>query len=306
MREHVTEEEAAAFAWALLDAGARMDVRDDILKSTPLGWACRWGRAGVARVMLEAGRGSGRSRCRAMGAATGVGGKAGLRGNHRAPAKGPRLIWCAGIGGTEDPVSSPSVGCAVEAEWRRAFAGKLSAAPADRGIDSRPAGPDTPKKYGPVLSSSGLRYGRPGTTPETLAALRRLCAKKALLEGRNLPLLLKSPPEDSGAIGLLAAAWPGARFVVIQRHPLPTLESQVRAWRQLLVSENAYLALLDRGYRGLFADAGARIRYGCFCTLRRASAGWLIASAGAPGISVDLPDQAALSMSLPMPPSRHD
>jgi ankyrin repeat protein len=55
MGEHVTEEEAAAFAWALLDAGARMDVCDDILKSTPLGWACRWGRAGVAKAMLERG-----------------------------------------------------------------------------------------------------------------------------------------------------------------------------------------------------------------------------------------------------------
>jgi len=55
MREHVTEEEAAAFAWALLDAGARMDVRDDILQSTPLGWACRWGRAGVAKALLERG-----------------------------------------------------------------------------------------------------------------------------------------------------------------------------------------------------------------------------------------------------------
>jgi hypothetical protein len=32
-----------------------MDVRDDILKSTPLGWACRWGRAGVAKVLLDAG-----------------------------------------------------------------------------------------------------------------------------------------------------------------------------------------------------------------------------------------------------------
>lgn len=55
MGEHVREEEAEAFARALLDAGARMDVRDDILKSTPLGWACRWGRAGVARAMLERG-----------------------------------------------------------------------------------------------------------------------------------------------------------------------------------------------------------------------------------------------------------
>ena len=55
MREHITEEEAVPFAKALLDAGARTDIRDDILKSTPLGWACRWGRAGVAQVLLERG-----------------------------------------------------------------------------------------------------------------------------------------------------------------------------------------------------------------------------------------------------------
>jgi ankyrin repeat protein len=55
MGEHITEEEAAAFASAILDAGARVDVRDDILQSTPLGWACRWGRASVAKAMLERG-----------------------------------------------------------------------------------------------------------------------------------------------------------------------------------------------------------------------------------------------------------
>jgi ankyrin repeat protein len=55
MGDHVTEEEAAAFAAALLDAGTAMNVRDDLLKSTPLGWACRWGRAEVARVLLERG-----------------------------------------------------------------------------------------------------------------------------------------------------------------------------------------------------------------------------------------------------------
>jgi ankyrin repeat protein len=55
MGEHVTEEEAVAFARTLLDAGARMDLRDVILKSTPLGWACRWGRAEVAKAMLERG-----------------------------------------------------------------------------------------------------------------------------------------------------------------------------------------------------------------------------------------------------------
>jgi ankyrin repeat protein len=55
MGGHVTEEEAAAFAAALLDAGARTTVRDDLLKSTPLGWACRWGRSAVAKILLERG-----------------------------------------------------------------------------------------------------------------------------------------------------------------------------------------------------------------------------------------------------------
>lgn len=55
MGDWVTDEEAAAFAGVLLDAGARTDVRDDLLKSTPLGWACRWGRIGVARALLARG-----------------------------------------------------------------------------------------------------------------------------------------------------------------------------------------------------------------------------------------------------------
>ena len=53
--DHVSEEEAAPFAIALLDAGARTNVRDEILKSTPLGWACRWGRVSVAKALLEHG-----------------------------------------------------------------------------------------------------------------------------------------------------------------------------------------------------------------------------------------------------------
>jgi ankyrin repeat protein len=55
MREHVTSEEVMEFATALLDAGARLDIRDDLLKSTPLGWACRWGGAELVRLVLEHG-----------------------------------------------------------------------------------------------------------------------------------------------------------------------------------------------------------------------------------------------------------
>lgn len=55
MGDHVTPEERLAFARAALDAGARMDLRDELLQSTPLGWACRWGREELVRLFLERG-----------------------------------------------------------------------------------------------------------------------------------------------------------------------------------------------------------------------------------------------------------
>lgn len=42
-------------ATILLDAGARLDVRDTLLKSTPLGWACRWGRIEMVKLFLARG-----------------------------------------------------------------------------------------------------------------------------------------------------------------------------------------------------------------------------------------------------------
>src|SRR5262249_42551941 len=47
--------ERVAFVTMLLDHGARLDVRDHLFKSTPLGWACRWGRTEVAKLLLERG-----------------------------------------------------------------------------------------------------------------------------------------------------------------------------------------------------------------------------------------------------------
>lgn len=49
------DEDRARFAAMLLDAGARLDLRDDLLKSTPLGWACRWGRFEMVKLFLDRG-----------------------------------------------------------------------------------------------------------------------------------------------------------------------------------------------------------------------------------------------------------
>jgi ankyrin repeat protein len=45
----------ARFASLLLDHGARLDLRDDLLKSTPLGWACRWGRKKLVETLISRG-----------------------------------------------------------------------------------------------------------------------------------------------------------------------------------------------------------------------------------------------------------
>jgi ankyrin repeat protein len=42
-------------ATLLLDAGTRLDVRHTLLRSTPLGWACRWGRTEIVRLLLARG-----------------------------------------------------------------------------------------------------------------------------------------------------------------------------------------------------------------------------------------------------------
>jgi ankyrin repeat protein len=51
-RDHGVGVQLAAI---LLDAGARYDIRDELLKSTPLGWACRWGRTEMVKLFLARG-----------------------------------------------------------------------------------------------------------------------------------------------------------------------------------------------------------------------------------------------------------
>jgi ankyrin repeat protein len=49
------EKKHLPFAEMLLDRGARMDIRDELLGSTALGWACRWGRVHFVKLLLKRG-----------------------------------------------------------------------------------------------------------------------------------------------------------------------------------------------------------------------------------------------------------
>ena len=52
---YIEDDQVIVFADAALAAGAPLDVRDDLLESTPLGWACRWGRLKLVRLLLAHG-----------------------------------------------------------------------------------------------------------------------------------------------------------------------------------------------------------------------------------------------------------
>ncbi len=54
-RNGPTEAERARFVSMLLDHRARLDLRDDLLHSTPLGWACRWGRKEMVELLIARG-----------------------------------------------------------------------------------------------------------------------------------------------------------------------------------------------------------------------------------------------------------
>lgn len=54
-RGDMPPEERVRFASAVLDRGARLDIRDHLLRSTPLGWACRWGQLPLVKLFLDHG-----------------------------------------------------------------------------------------------------------------------------------------------------------------------------------------------------------------------------------------------------------
>jgi ankyrin repeat protein len=55
LASHYNAENCLIRATMLLDAGASLTIRDSLLQSTPLGWACRWGRIELVRLYLERG-----------------------------------------------------------------------------------------------------------------------------------------------------------------------------------------------------------------------------------------------------------
>jgi hypothetical protein len=129
---------------------------------------------------------------------------------------------------------------------------ELRAGQSNRGLDECPAGADVPEEYGYILPKQGpFSLFSPSVTPATRGRFELLCRKKLRLDPARRPLLLKNPDDFYANIPALHAAYPKARMVFIHRHPLAVLNSQLKAWTDLLKNDNAYIARLHPFYRQL-------------------------------------------------------
>lgn len=116
-------------------------------------------------------------------------------------------------------------------------------------IDETPAVPEAPIEYGFLIMRQ--TNARPRITEKTLDVFRQMARKLQLVGGVKKPLLLKNPWDEIYFLDI--KRWfPDARFVFIHRHPVATLNSQMRAMRSLFAAKNEFSSLITPWYRDMW------------------------------------------------------
>ncbi len=129
-----------------------------------------------------------------------------------------------------------------------------------RAIDAIKVAPTLPEEYGFVLKRhKGLLY-RPYLRRSNKTQFDELCQKIQATSVRQLPVLLKNP-WDYANLPFLQRTFPNAKFIVIHRDPVVTLNSKLKAVRRTMGALNPYSALLDRSYVRMFSTP-LRMRLG--------------------------------------------
>lgn len=120
----------------------------------------------------------------------------------------------------------------------------------DRSFDSIRVHPDLPEEYSFILKRGYSVLYLPSTDDDNRHRLVELCRKVQLEAGEKRPLLLKNP-WDSANFLYLRDNFPDAQFIFIHRHPLPCVNSRLKAMRGILEDRVDYSALLDPAYARL-------------------------------------------------------
>lgn len=145
----------------------------------------------------------------------------------------------------------------LENDARQFLEEKLNQLGETRQLDSIPIGPDEPEEFGFILPEQHFLH--PRLVPDSQPHFEELCRKMRWLDPKPT-LILKNPNEFYGNLLAVAGMYPEARFVVVHRHPLMILHSQVRAWRQMVDDCNPYFAIMDPVFSKLIGDPQRRIK----------------------------------------------
>lgn len=119
----------------------------------------------------------------------------------------------------------------------------------DRIVDGIAVNPDTPEEYGFIFHDAGYR---PRLRPGNLHDLATLCKKVQLTSDPARPILLKNPWDYFLNFLYVKQAFPHSMFIFIHRHPLATINSQIKILRSLLSARNEYVALYAKWYAAIF------------------------------------------------------
>lgn len=138
-----------------------------------------------------------------------------------------------------------------ETAARAALQERLAAMGDNRGIDNIGVQIDAAEEYGFILPKNPARFMFvPQLVPAAFDLFSELCRKKQFLDER--PLLLKNPDDFYADYGLIHDRFPASKFLLVHRHPLMVLSSQIAAWTRMVETKNEYFAMLHPLYNALF------------------------------------------------------
>lgn len=127
----------------------------------------------------------------------------------------------------------------------------------DREFDAITVDPNLPEEYGFIIKNAG--YGD-FLNQDSLPLFIEACQKIQLVSAPLKPLLLKNPwcfPHFM----YIKQVLPDAKFIFIHRHPIHTINSQLKTIRSVLVQGNKYTSLISKRYRQIFDNPFRRLFY---------------------------------------------
>ena len=113
-----------------------------------------------------------------------------------------------------------------------------------RGIDKVKVTPDLPEEYAFAISEYEFSLNS-----RNLDRFIELCRKIQFISKTKRPLLHKSPYFQPFLF--IKKTFPEAKFIFIHRHPIPVINSWLKANRNLWLKKNPYVALISKDYQRL-------------------------------------------------------